>query len=204
MRALILVDIQNDFCPKGALAVPDGDAVVPVANKLIEQFEMAVATQDWHPPNHKSFASQNDGISIGACFKLNGIDQIAWPDHCIAGSRGAEFRSDLNTEKIGKVIRKGQSPEIDSYSGFFDNDHRTATGLGDYLKSKNVKQVYVLGLATDYCVKFTALDAIKLGFETSLIVDGCRGVDLNPKDVEKAIETMQDAGVTIVSSNQIQ
>lgn len=203
MRALILVDIQNDFCPGGALAVSDGDAVVPVANKLIERFELVVATQDWHPPNHKSFASQNEGIAIGDSFSLNGMEQIAWPDHCIFETHGAAFHSELYTQMIEMVFPKGLNPSIDSYSGFFDNDQQSATGLGDYLKSKNVEQVYVLGLATDYCVKFTALDAVKLGFKTFLVTDGCRGVDLNPGDVEKAITAMQDAGVTMVHSDDI-
>ena len=203
MRALILVDIQNDFCPGGALAVPDGDAVISIANKLIEQFELVVATQDWHPPDHKSFASQNAGVAIGDCFDLNGIDQVAWPDHCVFETHGAELCSDLHTRMIEKVFPKGSNPQVDSYSGFFDNDHQSSTGLGDYLKSKNVEQVYVLGLATDYCVKFTALDALKLGFQTFLVQDGCRGVNLNPGDVETAIETMQDTGVTIVKSEDI-
>jgi nicotinamidase/pyrazinamidase len=204
MRALILVDIQNDFCPGGALAVPDGDAVIPIANKLIEQFELVVATQDWHPPDHKSFASQHDGISVGDRFDLNGIAQVAWPDHCVFETHGAKLCSDLHTQLVEKVFPKGINPQVDSYSGFFDNDHQTATGLGDFLRSKNVKQVYVLGLATDYCVKFTALDAVGLGFETFLVLDGCRGVDLNSGDVEQAIAAMQDAGVALVRSDEIE
>lgn len=203
MRALILVDIQNDFCPGGALAVSNGDSIVTIANKLIDGFELVVATQDWHPPNHKSFASQNEGVSIGDSFELNGVPQIAWPDHCVEGTAGAEFHPDLNSSGIAEVFQKGTNPEIDSYSGFFDNDHRNATGLGAYLKSKNVEGVFVLGLATDYCVKFTALDAVQLGFKTHLIIDGCRGVELNEGDIAAAIEAMQEAGVSITRSEEI-
>ena len=203
MKALILVDIQNDFCPGGALAVSDGDATIAVANGLIEQFKLVVATQDWHPRDHKSFASQNDGVSIGDSFELNGIPQVAWPDHCIEGTSGADFHSSLNSNGIERVFQKGTNPEIDSYSGFFDNDHRNATGLGDFLQSRNVEEVYVLGLATDYCVMFTALDAVKLGFKTHLVVDGCRGVELNEGDVANAIETMKGAGVLIEHSRDL-
>ena len=203
MKALILVDIQNDFCPGGALAVSNCDATIAVANDLIKQFKLVVATQDWHPRDHKSFASQNEGVSIGDSFELNGIPQVAWPDHCIEGTSGAEFHSSLNSSGIEKVFQKGTNPEIDSYSGFFDNDHRNATGLGDFLQSRNVEEVYVLGLATDYCVMFTALDAVKLGFKTHLVVDGCRGVELNEGDVANAIETMKGAGVLIEHSRDL-
>jgi len=203
MRALILVDIQNDFCPGGALAVSDGDSTVAVANQLIDRFDLVVATQDWHPPDHKSFASQNEGVSIGDSIELNGIPQIAWPDHCVQGTTGVDFHADLNPKGIENVFRKGTNPEIDSYSGFFDNDHQNATGLGEYLNSKNVKEVYVLGLATDYCVKFTALDAVELGFKTHLVIDGCRGVELNDGDVDAAITTMEEAGVAIIRSDEI-
>ena len=203
MRALILVDIQNDFCPGGALAVADGGAVVPVANSLIAKFELVVATQDWHPANHKSFASQNAGVAIGDSFTLNGLDQIAWPDHCVAGTLGADFVEELNRKQIEKVFRKGTDVETDSYSGFFDNDHRRATGMGEYLKGEKVTEVCLVGLATDYCVKFTALDAVGLGFNTKLVIDGCRGVELNPGDIETAIQEMKNAGVEIVSSTDI-
>ena len=203
MRALILVDIQNDFCPGGALAVAEGGAVVPVANSLIAKFELVVATQDWHPANHKSFASQNAGVAIGDSFTLNGLDQIAWPDHCVAGTLGADFVEELNRKQIEKVFRKGTDVETDSYSGFFDNDHRRATGMGEYLKGEKVTEVCLVGLATDYCVKFTALDAVGLGFNTKLVIDGCRGVELNPGDIETAIQEMKNAGVEIVSSTDI-
>ena len=204
MKTLILVDIQNDFCPGGALAVSEGNAVVPIANQLMPKFELVVATQDWHPVNHKSFASQNEDHTIGDVFELNGLPQIVWPDHCVQNTHGSEFVADLNRDLITKVFPKGTDPEVDSYSGFFDNDHRGATGLAAYLKDKNVTEVFVMGLATDYCVKFTALDAVQLGFKTKLVLDGCRGVELNAGDIEKAIEEMKHAGVEIVRSTEIE
>ena len=204
MKTLILVDIQNDFCPGGALAVSEGNAVVPIANQLMPKFELVVATQDWHPVNHKSFASQNEDLTIGDVFELNGLPQIVWPDHCVQNTHGSEFVADLNRDLITKVFPKGTDPEVDSYSGFFDNDHRGATGLAAYLKDKNVTEVFVMGLATDYCVKFTALDAVQLGFKTKLVLDGCRGVELNAGDIEKAIEEMKHAGVEIVRSTEIE
>ena len=203
MKTLILVDIQNDFCPGGALAVTAGNEVVEIANRLMPKFDWVVATQDWHPANHRSFASQNNGVSIGEVFDLNGIQQIAWPDHCIQNTHGAEFVAELNTDHINKIFPKGTDTEIDSYSGFFDNDHRNATGLGDFLKEKNVTEAFVMGLATDYCVKFTALDAIKIGLNTKLVVDGCRGVELSPGDIETATGEMKNAGVEIVRSTEI-
>ncbi len=198
MKALILVDIQNDFCPGGALAVQEGDQVVPVANKMMEQFDLIVATQDWHPADHGSFAANHEGKTPGEIIDLNGLPQILWPVHCVQESVGAAFVSDLNTDKIHKIFPKGTDKTIDSYSGFFDNGHRKATGLGDYLKEKNVSEVYVMGLATDYCVKFTALDAIELGFSTFLIEDGCRGVNLKEGDVVAAILEMKEKGVQVI------
>lgn len=203
MQALILVDIQNDFCPGGSLAVADGDAVVAVANRLMPQFDLVVATQDWHPANHKSFASQHDSVIVGDQFQLNGLTQTAWPDHCVQGSHGAEFVRQLNRSGIQHVFQKGTNVEIDSYSGFFDNGKQQATGLDQFLEEQKVKQVYVMGLATDYCVRFTALDARELGLETFLIVDGCRGVELNPGDIDKAITEMKAAGVKVINSNEV-
>ena len=203
MRALILVDIQNDFCPGGALAVKDGNAVVAVANRLIERFNLVVATQDWHPENHKSFASQHDGVNVGDAFELNGLPQTAWPTHCVQGTAGADFVSGLNLTGV-EVFQKGTNPEIDSYSGFFDNGHRQSTGLETYLKDQGVTDVFVMGLATDYCVKFTALDAAKVGFKTTLILDGCRGVELKDGDVATAVNEMKDAGVTIARSDELE
>lgn len=203
MTALLLVDIQNDFLPGGALAVKNGDEVVAVANNLMHQFELVVATQDWHPRNHRSFASQHPGRNAGEVTTLDGLPQVLWPDHCIQGTRGASLHEDLNTERIDHVVRKGTSPNIDSYSGFFDNDHRQATGLARWLDDQGVASVAVMGLATDYCVKFTALDAVGLGLNTALIEDGCRGVDLNDGDVDRAIAEMRAAGVRIVAAHEL-
>lgn len=202
MHALILVDIQNDFIPGGSLAVPDGDAVVPVANAVRRAFDLVVATQDWHPPDHGSFASNNPGRRPGDLGELAGLPQVFWPDHCVQGSVGAQFHRELDLHGV-TIFRKGTDPSIDSYSGFFDNGHRKATGLGDFLKARGVTDVVVLGLATDYCVRFTALDAVQLGFRTTLVEDGCRGVNLAPDDSAKAIEEMRRAGVVVTTSAQV-
>jgi nicotinamidase/pyrazinamidase len=203
MRALILVDLQNDFVPGGALAVPEGDRVIPIANRAQEKFDLVVATQDWHPTDHGSFASSHPSKRVGDTIDLNGLPQILWPVHCVQGTPGVEFVSNLSIDRITRVFRKGTDPTIDSYSGFFDNGHRKSTGLGEYLKSSGVDTVYILGLATDYCVKFTALDARQLGFDTFLIADGCRAVDVAPGDEQAALKEMQAAGVRIINSDQI-
>jgi nicotinamidase/pyrazinamidase len=199
MKALILVDIQNDFLPGGALAVPEGDRVIAVANRLMPQFDLVVATQDWHPANHGSFAANHVGAEPGQLIQLDGLPQVLWPVHCVAGTKGAEFAATLNTEAIDRVFPKGENPEIDSYSGFFDNGRRQATGLGAFLRNAKVSTVFVLGLATDYCVKATALDAVTDGLETYLVQDGCRGVNLNAGDVLRAEEKMVAAGVKLVA-----
>lgn len=199
--ALILVDIQNDFLPDGALAVPHGDHVVPVANSLIEQFELVVATQDWHPSDHGSFASQHADAAVGDVIKLNGLSQIMWPDHCVQETSGAEFATELQLPSNVHVFAKGTDPTIDSYSGFFDNGHRKATGLGDFLTGRGVTRVFILGLATDYCVKFTALDAVQLGFTTYLIEDGCRGVNLQADGVHNSILEMKNSSVSVIRSS---
>lgn len=203
MKALICVDIQNDFCPGGSLEVREGDQVIPVANKLMEHFDLVVATQDWHPANHKSFAAMHPWRYPGDVIDLNGLQQILWPIHCVQGSFGAEFAPGLNTDAFEEVFVKGTDTEIDSYSGFFDNGHRKATGLGDYLKEKGVDEVYILGLALDVCVKFTVLDALGLGFKTYLVEDGCRGVNLNEGDSDKALSEMREKGAIIAQSDQI-
>ncbi len=202
MKALILVDIQNDFIKGGALEVPKGEEVILVVNALMDKFEYVIATQDWHPENHKSFAS-NNGKKVGDIIELNGLTQFMWPDHCIQNTFGAEFAEDLNVDKIKKVVQKGTNPEIDSYSGFFDNGHLQKTELEDYLRDNNITGLYITGLATDYCVKFTALDAVNLGFDTFLVVDGIRGVDIQSGDSEKAIEEMKNAGVRVIESKDI-
>jgi len=205
MRALILVDIQNDFLPGGALSVSDGDVVIPVANRLIDSdaFDLIVATQDWHPADHLSFAANHPGKKVYDQIDLLGLPQVLWPLHCVQGTRGAELSLALSRERIDQVIQKGTDRSIDSYSGFFDNGHRKATGLADYLRTRNVNDVFICGLATDYCVKFTALDAVQLGFRTSLIEDACRGVNLKPSDSRKAIDEMRCAGVNVVHSKDV-
>lgn len=203
MRALILVDIQNDFCPGGALAVPQGDEVVNVANRAQGSFDIIVATQDWHPADHASFAANHAGKQPGDVIDLDGLQQILWPVHCVQGTPGAEFHPKLKMNRVDEIFRKGEDSRIDSYSGFFDNGHRKATGLNAWLQDKSVHEVYVCGLATDYCVKFTALDAIGLGFRVALIEDACRGVNLKSGDAERAIEDMRGAGVRIIRSDDL-
>jgi nicotinamidase/pyrazinamidase len=203
MNALLLIDIQNDFVPGGALAVRDGDAVVGPANRLAKRFDIVVATQDWHPAGHGSFASSHAGRKPGEMGELAGLPQIMWPDHCVQGTRGAEFLDGLDRTRWTEVFRKGTDQQIDSYSGFFDNGHRKATGLGDWLKSRGVTHVFIAGIATDYCVKFTAVDALNLGFKTTVIQDACRGVDLTPGDVQRAIDDMRNAGIEIQSESEI-
>jgi len=195
MRALVLVDLQYDFMPGGALAVADGDATVPVALRLMPQFEIVVATQDWHPHDHKSFAINNPGADVGQVLELAGQPQVMWPAHCVQGKRGAELHDDL--DGISQVFQKGTNPEIDSYSGFFDNGHKKATGLDGWLREQGVTHLTVMGLATDYCVKFTALDALHLGFAVTLVREGCRAVNLAPGDGDRAIAAMADAGAVI-------
>jgi nicotinamidase/pyrazinamidase len=201
MDALVIVDLQYDFLPGGALAVPDGDAVLPLINRLQRQFKLVVATQDWHPANHGSFAVNHPGRNVYEQINLNGLSQTLWPVHCVQNTRGAELA--LNRDRIARVFQKGTDAGIDSYSGFFDNGHRRATGLGDWLKTKDVDEVHICGLATDYCVKFTALDAVGLGLKTSVIIDACRGVNLRPTDVDGAIAEMKQAGVLVVTVSEI-
>jgi nicotinamidase/pyrazinamidase len=195
MNALILVDLQNDFLPGGALAVPHGDQVVAMANQLQGKFDLVVATQDWHPPDHLSFAAQHEGKSVGDVIELDGLPQVLWPVHCVQGTWGSEFSSELNTSAIAEVFPKGTDRRRDSYSGFYDNGGVYPTGLGRYLHQAGVDTVYVMGLATDYCVRATAMDAARLGFQTHLIEDACRGVELQPGDCARAIAEMERAGV---------
>ena len=203
MKALILVDIQNDFLPGGVLAVPDGDAVIPVANQLQAVFPLVVATQDWHPANHGSFAASHPGKKVFEQIDLNGLPQTLWPVHCVQGTRGAELAALLKRDHIVKIFPKGTEPGIDSYSGLFDNGHLKSTGLGEWLKAQGVTEVFVCGLATDYCVKFTAMDAASMGFKTNLIEDASRGVNLRPDDVSDSIAEMKRAGVLIVQSADV-
>lgn len=195
--ALILVDLQNDFCPGGNLAVPGGDQVIALANQWQARFDCVIATKDWHPPDHVSFASNHPQHHVGETIILNGIPQILWPDHCIQKSIGSEFHPDLETHRIKKIFYKGSDKDIDSYSAFFDNAHQRSTGLSEYLKAQGIETVYIMGLATDYCVKYSALDAVSLGFHTIVIPEGCRGVDLNTGDITRAFEEMIAKGVQI-------
>ena len=203
MQALILVDIQNDFCPGGALAVADGDAVVAVANRVMPRFDLVVATQDWHPAEHGSFAINQAGRKPFELGELAGLPQVLWPAHCVQWTSGAQFHPGLDTRKVARVFPKGTDPTIDSYSGFFDNGRRKATGLGDWLRAQRVDAVAVCGLATDYCVKATALDAIGLGLRATLITDACRGVGLQPGDIPAALTAMAEAGVTVTTSESL-
>ncbi len=201
MKALILVDIQNDFIPGGALPVPDGDAIIPTVNALMPYFDLVVATQDWHPQNHGSFASNHPGKKVYDVIELNGLQQILWPDHCVQGSAGADFAPGLNTNPVEAIFRKGTDPSIDSYSAFFDNGRKKSTGLADYLRGRGIDEVYVVGLAGEFCVNFTILDAVDQGFKTYLIENGTR--PLNRDDFEKAKETMKQKGVRIITSDHI-
>ena len=200
--ALVLVDLQRDFLPGGALPVPEGDRVVPLANRLARRFDLVVATQDWHPPDHVSFAVNHPGHSPGDVVTLGEIRQVLWPVHCVQFTLGASFAADLDAGRIVRIFAKGTQREVDSYSGFVDNLRRRSTGLCEYLKDRRVERLYLLGLATDYCVRATALDARSLGFETFLVADACRGVDLHPGDVQRALTEMQRAGVRLVQSEE--
>ena len=202
-KALVLVDLQYDFCPGGALAVPRGDETIEIANRVARRFELVVATQDWHPAEHGSFAANHDGARPYDVIDLHGLEQVLWPVHCVQGSRGAELHADLDHARIARLFQKGTDPRVDSYSGFHDNGRRNSTGMGEWLKGEGVDTIYALGLATDYCVKFTALDGVRDGFDVYLVADGCRAVELAPGDGERAIEAMRSAGVTVLQSGDI-
>ncbi len=198
---LILIDIQNDFCPGGALAVPDGDAVVPVANALVRRFRHVVLTQDWHAPEHASFASRH-GLAPFSEVRLDYGQQTLWPDHCVQGTAGADFHPGLEATEAELVIRKGFRPAIDSYSAFFENDRRTATGLAGYLRERGFTRCVFAGLATDYCVAFSAEDAVRCGFQAVVVEDGCRAIDLNGS-LAAAMARLRAAGVGVVQSGEI-
>ncbi len=197
MRTLIVVDVQADFVEGGALAVPGGGEVVPVINGLQSEFDLIVATQDWHPRDHASFAANHPGKQPFDRIDLHGLPQTLWPVHCVQGTPGAEFAPGLDRARWERVFQKGTDTEIDSYSGFFDNGHRRATGLGEYLRGRGVAEVTVVGLATDYCVKFTALDARGEGLGVRLLSRACRGVELQPGDCARALDEMRAAGVRV-------
>ena len=201
MKALLLVDIQIDFIPGGSLAVPGGNEIISIVNKLQQQFDVVAATQDWHPGNHKSFASNHKDKNTFDIIQLHGLQQVLWPDHCVQGTKGAEFLKELNMNKVEAIFRKGTDPEIDSYSGFYDNGHRKTTGLADYLKGKQATEVYIAGLAADYCVYYTAKDALLEGFMTYIIEDAVRAINL--EGFKKAKEDIITKGGKIVNSRDI-
>jgi nicotinamidase/pyrazinamidase len=202
MKALLIVDIQNDFCPGGALAVPNGDSVVPVVNKLIDQFDAVIQTQDWHPAGHSSFASSHQGKNLYETIEVNYGTQVLWPDHCVQGTHGADFHPELNTHKTQVIIRKGFRKEIDSYSTFFENDQKTTTGLTGYLKQREITDLYTVGLATDFCVKWSILDGIDEGFSMHIVKDAVQGIDLEGS-LEAAWKEMKEKGVKITTSEQL-
>jgi len=203
MKALIIVDVQNDFIPGGALAVNEGDTIVPIINNLQAKFDFIVATQDWHPENHGSFAANHEGKKVGEFIDLNGVNQILWPVHCVQGTFGAEFHKNLKKDKWQAIFQKGTNPLVDSYSGFFDNNRQGDTGLSSYLKENGVDEIYICGLATDYCVKFTVLDGISEGFKTYLIADATKGVNIHKEDSDLAIQHMETAGAQIIFSKSL-
>lgn len=196
-NALIVIDVQNDFCPGGALAVPKGDQIVTGINALMPEFDAVILTQDWHPAGHSSFASSHTGKGPYETVEMAYGTQVLWPDHCVQGSSGADFHKDLNTTRADMIIRKGYNPAIDSYSAFFENDQTTPTGLEGYLKTRGISDVTMVGLATDFCVNFSALDAAKLGLKVSVRMDLCRAIDLDGS-LAAATTAMQDAGVSLI------
>src|SRR5688572_24046988 len=198
MNALILVDIQNDFMPGGPLAVPFGDEIIPLVNELQNSFSLVVATQDWHPQSHKSFASNHAGKKPFERITLHGLEQVLWPDHCIQRSVGAEIHPSVNLSKVEAIFRKGMDVEIDSYSAFYDNGYKKSTGLAGYLRERKIKKVYVCGLAADYCVYYTAKDSLKENFETYIIEDATRAIDTN--GFVKATEKILSSGGQIIKS----
>ncbi|MBP7734575.1 MAG: bifunctional nicotinamidase/pyrazinamidase [Spirochaetes bacterium] len=200
---LIVTDVQNDFCPGGALAVGEGDRIVPVINGIIDRFHRIVATQDWHPKHHMSFASNHPGKKPYDQVELGGIPQTLWPDHCVAGTAGAGFHPGLNPDRFDVIVRKGTNPAVDSYSAFLENDKKTRTGLDGYLKSINAGRVFFCGLATDYCVFYSAMDAASFGFDTLVILDACRGIDVPAGSIDRSIGEMKSRGIRLIESGEL-
>tara|TARA_Y100001970_G_scaffold61720_1_gene78800 strand:- start:1138 stop:1764 length:627 start_codon:yes stop_codon:yes gene_type:complete len=200
--ALVLIDIQNDFCPGGALAVDKGDEIVEISNKIQEQFKIKIITQDWHPSTHKSFASNHEGKEPLSTVEMFYGQQVLWPNHCIQGTEGSKFHSKLITDSADLIIRKGFRPEIDSYSAFFENDQKTPTGLDGYLKSRGVNKIYLCGLALDFCVYFSAIDGAELGYNVNVIQDACRAIDLDGS-LEKSLNDMKSKGVKLLSTSDL-
>ncbi len=202
MKTLVIVDVQNDFCPGGALEVPDGDKVVPVINKLIDRYDAVIQTQDWHPTGHSSFASSHSDKEPFETIDMPYGTQVLWPDHCVQGTKGAEFHPELITNKSNLIIRKGFSRDIDSYSAFYENDHETPTGLHGYLKNRQLFELHFCGLATDFCVKWSVVDALKYDYDVKVITDAIKGIDLDGS-VKAAMQEMEEAGAEFVKSDEI-
>jgi nicotinamidase/pyrazinamidase len=203
LKALIIVDIQNDFCPGGALPVSRGNEIIPLVNGLSRKFATVVVTQDWHPANHVSFASNHEGMNPYDQLEINGINQVLWPDHCVEGTEGAMLHPHLNTDRANIIIRKGTTPGLDSYSAFFENDRITKTGLSGYLNSLEIEEVFLCGLATDYCVFYSAMDAMRAGFKTQVVLDACRGINVPEGSLESVIEEMKVHGIQVINSREI-
>jgi nicotinamidase/pyrazinamidase len=201
MTALLIVDMQNDFMPGGTLAVPGADACVPIINRLMSECDLVLATQDWHPADHLSFAPNHPGKKVGDIVMVEGTAQILWPEHCVRNSHGAALVADLDQASISSIFYKGSDKHFDSYSAFFDNARRKSTGLADYLRSRRVKKIMVAGVAIDYCVLYTVIDAIDLGFKVTVVEDACRGINLQTGDVEQAFATMKALGAELIRSN---
>lgn len=202
MNALLIVDLQNDFCPGGALEVPNGDAIVPVINKLLPRFDTVLQTQDWHPAGHSSFASSHDGKEPFDTIEMPYGEQVLWPDHCVQDSEGAAFHPDLDTSQSQLIVRKGFRKQIDSYSAFYENDDTTSTGLSGYLRERNIDKLFVVGLATDFCVKWSVLDGLKEGFSITVVEDAVKGIDLDGS-VAQAWDEMQIAGAIRTQSSEL-
>lgn len=201
-EVLLVVDIQNDFCPEGALPVPEGDAVVPLANGLVAAFDNVVLTQDWHPRDHRSFASSNPGRRPYEVIEVSYGEQVLWPDHCVQGTSGAAFHPDLDPSKAQLIMRKGFHRDIDSYSAFYENDRKTPTGLGGYLRERGLRHIYVCGLATDFCVAYSAVDGRREGFDVTVVEDACRGIDLDGS-LDRALQAMREEGVDFLRSSDL-
>ena len=196
MKTLVIIDVQNDFLKNGSLEVPNGNEVIEPINQMMKNYELVVATKDWHPLNHVSFASNHPGKKIGDVIKVDDLDQVLWPDHCVQKSKGSDFPETLNYEKINKVFCKGINSQIDSYSGFYDNAKIRSTGLSDYLKAKNVTSIDFVGLVTEYCVKFSVLDSIEENFKTRVILKGIKGINI--EETNKALNEMKSKGVDLL------
>jgi nicotinamidase/pyrazinamidase len=199
--ALIILDVQNDFCPNGALPISEGHLVVPVINSIAGAYNTIVATQDWHPRGHVSFASAHPGKKVFEQIVLDGTDQTLWPDHCVAGTDGASLHPGLDTSAIDCIIRKGTNPLVDSYSAFLENDKKTETGLSGYLTARSIKHVFICGLATDFCVYYSAMDAVHFGFAVSVIIDACRGINIPAGSIDTVISDMKKHGIKIITSS---